>query len=200
MRFTFPLPRFAWRVQIRTLCVPVRMLPLLCAMLAPAALAGEPSPYVGQEQRQVKALSQAEVEGYLTGAGMGFAKAAELNHYPGPRHVLDLAQELALTADQAEQTQQLYASMRARAVALGRQLVAKEQALDRLFADGTIDEARMHGLLSEIATLRADLRHVHLSAHLKQKALLTRHQVMLYDTLRGYQSGTHRHEAHGKGH
>ncbi len=178
----------------------LRLLPLLCATLAVAAPANEPSPYVGQERRHVKALSQAEVEGYLGGSGMGFAKAAELNQYPGPRHVLDLAQELGLTTDQAEQTQRLYASMRARAVALGKQLVAKEQALDRLFAEGAIDEARLRELLSEIGALRTDLRHVHLSAHLEQKPLLTRHQVMLYDTLRGYRSGAHGHGQHGTSH
>ena len=57
-----------------------------------ATLAEEkPSPYAGQQARQVKALSKAEIEGLLAGRGLGYAKAAELNHYPGPRHVLDLA-------------------------------------------------------------------------------------------------------------
>jgi hypothetical protein len=41
------------------------------------------SPYAGQEKREIKALSAEDIEGYLTGQGMGFAKAAELNHYPG---------------------------------------------------------------------------------------------------------------------
>ena len=54
------------------------------------------SPYAGQEKREIKALSQEDVEGYLTGQGMGFAKAAELNQYPGPKHVLELARELRL--------------------------------------------------------------------------------------------------------
>ena len=35
---------------------------------------------------------------------MGLAKAAELNHYPGPAHVLTLATELALTPDQKART------------------------------------------------------------------------------------------------
>ncbi len=50
------------------------------------------SPYVGQEARGIKALSQDDVEGLLAGAGSpfgGMAKPAELNGYPGPRHVLD---------------------------------------------------------------------------------------------------------------
>jgi hypothetical protein len=39
----------------------------------------------------------------LKGEGMGMAKAAELNGYPGPTHVLTLAKELALTESQLQQ-------------------------------------------------------------------------------------------------
>ena len=49
-----------------------------------AAGAGEAlSPYTGQDKREIRALSKEEVHGYLSGDGMGFAKTAELNHYPG---------------------------------------------------------------------------------------------------------------------
>jgi hypothetical protein len=37
------------------------------------------------------------VASLLKGDGMGFAKAAELNGYPGPAHVLSVAKELNLT-------------------------------------------------------------------------------------------------------
>lgn len=53
----------------------------------------EGSPYAGQESREIKALSPDEIAALRKGDGMGFAKAAELNGYPGPRHVLDLAAE-----------------------------------------------------------------------------------------------------------
>lgn len=43
------------------------------------------SPYVGQEYREIKALSTQEISDYMSGRGMGLAKAAELNGYPGPR-------------------------------------------------------------------------------------------------------------------
>jgi hypothetical protein len=46
-----------------------------------AAWGGEAlSPYTGQEKREMKALSKAEIDGYISGDGMGFAKTAELNH------------------------------------------------------------------------------------------------------------------------
>ena len=90
------------------------------------------SPYAGEEERDIKALSAEDVDAYLTGQGMGFAKAAELNGYAGPKHVLELASELELTAEQRTRTQALFASMQTKAVALGRQLVDEERKLDRL--------------------------------------------------------------------
>ena len=55
------------------------------------------SPYAGQEQRAIKALSDEEIRDLLDARGMGLAKAAELNSYPGPLHVLQLANELGLS-------------------------------------------------------------------------------------------------------
>ncbi|MBW2146214.1 MAG: hypothetical protein JRI22_04235 [Deltaproteobacteria bacterium] len=53
-------------------------------------------PYAGGERRSIKALSPELVQDYLNGKGMGLSLAAELNHYPGPAHVLELASELNL--------------------------------------------------------------------------------------------------------
>lgn len=57
-------------------------------------------PYAGLETRQIKALSGEPVAELRAGEGMGLALAAELNGYPGPRHVLDLANQLGLTDEQ----------------------------------------------------------------------------------------------------
>jgi len=167
---------------------------VIVSVVAVAAAANTESPYVGQETREIKALSQQEIDGYLNGRGLGYAKAAELNHYPGPRHVLDLANKLALTPEQMRQTQAIFETMKAQAIALGKQLVAKEKDLDRQFAHDSIDAVSLQGLLSEIGTLQAKIRYAHLVAHLEQKALLTKQQIQLYDQLRGY--GT----VHGNGH
>jgi Spy/CpxP family protein refolding chaperone len=167
---------------------------VIMSIVAVAAAAHTDSPYVGQETRDIKALSPQDIDDYLNGRGLGFAKAAELNHYPGPRHVLDLAHELALTPEQMRQTRAIFETMRAQAVALGKQLVEQEQALDRQFANGSMDAASLQALVSEIGGLQAKLRYAHLAAHLEQKAVLTEHQVQVYDQLRGYGA------AHGKGH
>lgn len=158
-------------------------------------LAQQTSPYAGQQHRPLKALSEAEVKGFLNGEGMGFARVAELNHYPGPRHVLDLAESLELTAEQLRQAEELFDRMREEAVRLGTEIVAKETELERLFADQRIDEESLHRLLREIGGLRAELRGVHLRAHLAMRAVLSEDQIAHYDLLRGY-SGEVDHSHH----
>jgi Spy/CpxP family protein refolding chaperone len=153
------------------------------------------SPYAGQEARGIKALSAEEVQQYLTGAGMGFAKAAELNQYPGPKHVLELAEKLSLSEEQLEQTKAVRATMAEEAVRLGKLLVAKEADLDRLFAEAVIDETRLEALVGEIAVLRGQIRAAHLRAHLEMRRLLSLHQVHQYNQLRGYGAG-HTHQQH----
>jgi hypothetical protein len=152
-----------------------------------AALAGEAlSPYTGQEKREIKALSREEVNGYLSGDGMGFAKTAELNHYPGPRHVLDLADQLQLSNEQRKRTQAIFDTMKFQAVSLGKQLVEKEQLLDSRFAEATISDAELEQLVGEISVIQGKLRAVHLRAHLAQRVVLTPDQIRIYDALRGY--------------
>jgi Spy/CpxP family protein refolding chaperone len=170
------------------------VLGVIVSLVAVAAAANMESPYVGQETRDIKALSPQDIDDYLHGRGLGYAKAAELNHYPGPRHVLDLAHKLALTPEQMRQTRAIFEVMQAQAVAFGKQLVEQEQALDRQFATGSMDAVSLQALVSDIGVLQATIRYTHLAAHLEQKAVLTEHQVQLYDQLRGYGA------AHGKGH
>ena len=147
------------------------------------------SPYKGQQLRNIKALSQKDIDGYLSGKGMGFAKAAELNHYPGPRHVLDISEKLKLSDKQLKQTQSLFNKMQANAITLGKQLIEHEQKLDQLFAQGSVDKNLLEVTLQDIGSIQAKLRNVHLRTHLEQKELLTKHQIMMYDRIRGYGAG-----------
>jgi hypothetical protein len=52
------------------------------------------------QTRPIKALSEQQVADLQAGRGMGLALPAELNGYPGPAHVLELADKLGLSADQ----------------------------------------------------------------------------------------------------
>jgi hypothetical protein len=40
---------------------------------------------------EIRGIDDQTIEDYLTEKGMGLALPAELNGYPGPRHVIDLA-------------------------------------------------------------------------------------------------------------
>jgi Spy/CpxP family protein refolding chaperone len=160
------------------------------SLIASAVLAA--SPYAGEEGREIKALSAEDVDAYLTGQGMGFAKAAELNGYAGPKHVLELASELDLNAEQRTRTRALFASMQTKAVALGRQLVDAERKLDRLFASTSITQGSLQESVARIGELQADVRAAHLEAHLEQAKILTPEQRARYLRLRGYHaSGAH---------
>src|SRR5262249_51127627 len=156
------------------------------------------SPYTGQEQRAIKALSDEEIRDLLEARGMGLAKAAELNSYPGPLHVLQLANELGLSDAQRKATDLLYANRRQRAVSIGRQIVEAERPLDRAFANAAIEPATLRSQIGAIATLQGELRAAHLEAHLAQHALLTPEQITRYNMLRGYRGNSTSHDTrHG---
>lgn len=144
------------------------------------------SEHAGKETREIKALAPDEVEDLLSGAGAGYALAAELNHFPGPRHVLELREELALSERQEEEVEAIFDDMKSRAIALGHRLVEAEAALDRAFRDGTMTGAALEELVSVAAELEGALRLVHLEAHLLTRAVLTPGQIDRYDELRGY--------------
>lgn len=163
--------------------------------------AASDTPYTGLQDRPIKALSAEQVEGLEAGRGMGFALAAELNGYPGPMHVLELADELELNPGQRARTQALFEEMRAITSQYGRELVEAERALDQAFAEQRITEDSLAGMLHRIAELQRDIRKEHLATHLRQTELLTAEQVAAYNRLRGYSGdgGGHPHH-HPQGH
>lgn len=149
------------------------------------------SPYAGQESRDIKSLSPEDITDLQQGAGTalgGLAKLAELNGYPGPRHVLDAIQagELTVSSEQQQTIQKLYDAMKPQAIALGSKLIEVEQALNQAFAEATITETDLKEKLEESARLYGELRFVHLKYHLAMMSLLTPDQVNSYRTLRGY--------------
>ncbi|MCI0331088.1 MAG: periplasmic heavy metal sensor [candidate division Zixibacteria bacterium] len=165
-----------------------RSLTLVVVIVAAALAQTPPSPYSGQEKREIKALSTGEVEAYLNGRGMGFAKAAELNSYPGPMHVLELSGELELTEEQKAETQKIFEQMKSEAVRLGQSIVEKEAELDRLFVRNEANGGSLQTVVGEISGLQGALRMTHLRAHIEMKRLLSSEQVKKYDELRGYGS------------
>ena len=156
-----------------------------------------PQPYAGQQDRAVASLSAEDVQGFLAGRGMGLAKAAELNGFPGPMHVLELEQELKLSAEQRGQVQRAFERMKARAMELGAQYVSAEKAVDEAFAAGMADAANVAARAAEANRLLGEVRLSHLLAHLEITSLLSPEQRARYAELRGYGAGRadqHRHK------
>lgn len=122
------------------------------------------SAYTGFETREIKALSETEIANYLTGAGKGLAMAAELNGYPGPRHVLDLRSELALTRTQSDKVTAEFNDMHDQAIALGDKIVDAARHIDMMFANAHATSEQLAILIDEAGILKSSLRFVHLNA------------------------------------
>lgn len=150
------------------------------------------SPYADLKGREIKALSAEMIAQYESGEGMGLALAAELNRYPGPRHVLELAHALGLTEDQSRRVEAIRDTMQQEAVELGRRVLELERALDAAFVDRTISEGRLRGFTADIGRLQGELRFAHLRAHLRVVTVLSAEQVERYEVLRGYANDENR--------
>lgn len=173
-----------------------------CGGGGPGEAGGPPAhqPYRELANRRIAALAPERVADLLAGRGAGYALAAELNHYPGPAHVLDLADKLHLGPAEKGAIELVRHEMRRDARRLGRELVSLEKELDAAFGSETITPAQVAGLTSRIARVEGALRAVHLNAHLRVKELLTPAQVAHYDVLRGYgprRGGGHDHSSGG---
>jgi len=163
---------------------------VLIMLVATSVFAGQKhSPYAGFESREIKAMSDDNIEGHLKGKGMGLSLAAELNHYPGPKHVLESGDKLGLSPEQINATIKIRESMFKKAKHLGKQIVDKERQMDELFAGQAADALTLESLVYSIAVLRGQLRYAHLEAHLRTRELLSEKQVKEYDSLRGYWQG-----------
>ncbi len=162
--------------------------------------AGAQGPYAGLQGRQIKALSAEQVEDLRAGRGMGLALAAELNGWPGPIHVLELADRLGLDAVQRAAVQAQHAAMRQEAIAAGAEVIAAEAALDALFASGSPTAETIAAATEAAGRAQAALRAVHLRWHLATRATLTPAQRSRYAELRGYGGAAQPGHGHGHGH
>ena len=118
------------------------------------------------------------------GRGFGLAFAADQNGYPGPLHVLELKDQLKLTADQETKAQALLHAMFAESKPKSARLLEAEAKLRRLFADRAADDAAVRAAVAEVERARSEVRLVHLLTHLKTRDLLTEDQRRIYHEAR----------------
>ena len=172
----------------------MKIWPLIVSLAFATGVSAQ-TPYAGMQGRSVKALSDQQMADLAAGRGMGLALAAELNGYPGPSHVLELADQLGLSADQRASVQRLFDSMKAEAVPLGSQLIRQEADLDKQFASRTVTPESLKASTAAVATTQGTLRETHLKYHLSTGAILSPSQMSKYAELRGY-GGGHEHQHH----
>ena len=171
----------------------IKMLTVLILMSIPsftfsAAEHSHRSEYAGQEKREIKSLSETDIEELQNGKGWGLAKAAELNGLPGPLHLLEMKEEIGLSARQIQAIEKIYNHMKQEAIPLGLELIELERELNDHFASLTITDDLLRQILQRIAQVHSQLRYVHLSAHLRTPDILKVEQISLYNKLRGYLS------------
>jgi hypothetical protein len=164
-----------------------RMTVAIVALLAAGeAMAQSHQPYSGLQSRSIKALSPEQIADLRAGRGMGLALAAELNGYPGPLHVIELADQLALSAAQRARMQQLFDEMKQETIGIGNRLIEQEDNLNRQFAERRITEASLAAATATIGQTQAALRAAHLRYHLLAAEAMTPAQMQRYAELRGY--------------
>ena len=105
---------------------------------------------------------------------------------PGPAHLLELKDALALAPEQVEAITAIHERMREAAIAEGERFIEAERALEDAFRSHSVTEASLERMLADIERSRARLRFIHLKAHLGTPELLTKRQIEHYAALRGY--------------
>jgi hypothetical protein len=162
------------------------------------SVASTVSPYAA-DSSPVRGLTAREVDDLLNGRGAGFARTAELNSYPGPRHAIDMADDLDLTSDQRAAADRIFEGMTAEARRLGQEIVERERQLSAAFAERRITAEGLSAEAESLGVLYGRLRAVHLAAHLALTRALSADQVRRYDRLRGYHATGDGPDAHGHG-
>jgi len=137
----------------------------------------------GTAQAAHHAFLEQERAAIERGEGFGMALPADRSGYPGPKHILELKDELKLTAGQQAAVEKLFAHMKEKAIARGKEVLSAEARLEKMFADRR-PEAELREESFRVASLRAELRWVHLEAHLAARKLLTPEQLSTYHHLR----------------
>jgi mono/diheme cytochrome c family protein/Spy/CpxP family protein refolding chaperone len=150
----------------------------------PADRSAASAPLRDAAPARILPLGPIDAAALARGDGMGFAKAAERNGYPGPKHVLELADALALTSEQRAHARRLFEAMQREARALGGEYLEALATLESGFRDRRIDLPTLRAQTRRLGVLEGRLRDTHLQAHLAMSAVLESQQRARYRELR----------------
>jgi Spy/CpxP family protein refolding chaperone len=144
----------------------------------PVAAGGVPA------HQLAEACTTAFDKNIATGRGFGMAFVADRNGYPGPLHVLELKDQLKLTAEQEAKIRAMLTAMFAESRPKSERLLAAEDNLRRLFASDQASETSVRAAMADVERARTEVRLVHLMFHLKSRGVLTDEQRRLYHEAR----------------
>ena len=150
----------------------------------------------GMDGGMLGGVSAQEKEALLKGAGLGAGMIAMMNGYPGPKHVLEMGDELGLTAEQRESIGKTYGKVKAESVEFGTELVEKDEKLTALFASGSVSTGEVEKLSREIGELQGRVRAAHLNAHVETYDALTPAQREQLSSMQGMHQ---MHQGSGEG-
>lgn len=201
----------------RTFFVPLMLLAFVALVASPAAAQDDDGAGMGkghQHQMQGQAnggmqgmgggmlggISKQEKEALLKGSGLGAGMIAMMNGYPGPKHVLEMGDELELTDAQKEEIGTIFGNAKASFVELGTIMVEKDETLTALFASGSATPSEVERLAREIGDLQGRLRAGHLNAHVRTYDALTptqREKLSSMQKMHGMHGGSGEGKQHG---
>lgn len=156
------------RTSARSLCFLIMLLPMSIEWL------------------HAQASVPADKESLENGEGAGMASYADVNGYPGPKHILEMQDQLNMSEEQRKDIESIFEAMSESALAKGDAIVRKEVELEKLFSEGKATEGEVKRLSREIGALRGELRAIHLAAHIQAKQILTEQQVSTYNSIRDH--------------
>ncbi len=140
------------------------------------------SPRHGHQEAERCEARFAEVVGQ--GLGFGMAFTADRNGYPGPTHVIELGDQLGLTADQRARVQALREAMFSESRPASAELLQAEDRLAALFESRQATAENLGAAVERVEGLRARVRLIHLRYHLKTRETLTEQQLAAYHVAR----------------
>lgn len=155
--------------------------------IAASPAAGSPYADHHDPAALIRSLTPEEIAQIGRGEGAGFALPVELNGLPGPRHVLDLADQLGLSPEQRTQVQQVFDDMQMIVIPAGRDYLAAVATLEEDIRTGKVTEEAMSSRVAEVYRLEGELATAHMTAHVQTAEILTAEQIGLYQRLRGYE-------------
>jgi len=132
----------------------------------------------------VRTLSRQQYDTYLKGEAAGeMAAVGEMNHYPMPDKVLQLSNQLDLSAVQIKKITEINDVMHRRRVQIGGSIISNEKMLDSLFKYRKVSDGNLIFYTNRHGLYQGELKNAILQACLATEKLLSPQQIAKLEAL-----------------